>query len=870
MKRTSINNKKIISIIIGVFVGAVILGLGLNRGIIYCEVISLIEKAEILEKNEKYQEAIELLRNAQAKAFTKGLQAKINQNLEKYHKEVGKNKERISKEKIGIISLDSKEYKKGEILVKYKKDKINLKTASGRRGAENLTALKSTKIKKNIKFINASLLEIQDKKTVEQKIAELERDPNVAYAEPNYIYRTFATPNDPSFSELWGLNNTGQVVNGVGGVNDADIDAPEAWDITTGNSNVVIAVIDTGVDYNHPDLSSNIWSNSDEIAENNIDDDGNGYIDDTRGWDFWSYDNDPFDPDSHGTHVSGTIAAIGNNAQGVTGVNWIAKIMPVRFIGPYGGYLSDAILSIDYAVDNGAKILSNSWGGGGYAQALYDAIEAAKDAGVLFVAAAGNSGQDSDLYPLYPAAYNLDNIVSVAATGQSDELASFSNYGVKSVDVGAPGTNIYSTIIPERTAFFSDDMELGPGNWNAEAPWTLSEVASNSPTHSWECPGQPGTNSSLVLSAPLNLSNKNGPQLIFYSWLDMGLGVDDWLFIEISTDGTLWDLLGAIWYNADFTGYVVDLSDYEGENTVYIRFRLYMDSGSDPQMGAYIDDVQFSSFPETYTGNEYDYYNGTSMATPHVSGLAGLLLGYKQNLTWSEIKNLILWNGDQKSSLENKTLTERRINAFKSFEQAPPTGTIRINNNATYTNSSIVTLNLKAWDYPAGGNSGVSHMRFSNNASIWTSWQSYKRTYSWNLIVPTYGGSTTQGRKYVYAQFRDKMGNISTIKSDAIIYDKTAPTGWIKINNGAYSTTNRYVTLYLSASDNYSGVRWMRFSNNGKRWTGWMYYKTRYYKWNITSSFYGGTSSKGTKCVYVMLKDKAGNAILRKDCIVYR
>jgi subtilisin family serine protease len=278
--------------------------------------------------------------------------------------------------------------------------------------------------------------------TTDQAIANLSNDSRIEYIEPNWIVSTNATPNDPSFDNLWGLNNTGQ----TGGTIDADIDAPEAWDTQTGN-NVVVGVIDTGVDYNHPDLAENIWTNPGEIAGDGIDNDANGYVDDIHGWDFVNNDSDPFDDNGHGTHVSGTIAATGNNSTGVTGVSWSADIMGLKFLDAYGyGSTFDAVKAVEYATQMGADLTNNSWGGGGYSEALYDAIAAAGTAGKLFVAAAGNSGLNSDIFPAYPASYDLDNIISVAATDHNDALAYFSNYGVASVDLGAPGVNIYSTL----------------------------------------------------------------------------------------------------------------------------------------------------------------------------------------------------------------------------------------------------------------------------------------------------------------------------------------------------------------------------------------------------------------------------------------
>ena len=260
-------------------------------------------------------------------------------------------------------------------------------------------------------------------------------------AEPDYIVHASLTPADPSYAQLWGLHNTGQ----TGGVADADIDAPEAWEIATGSRSIRVGVIDTGIDYNHPDLAANIWTNPGEIAGNGIDDDANGYIDDIHGWDFANDDADPMDDHFHGTHCAGTIGGVGGNALGVVGVNWQVTLVAIKFLGLYGGTTSDAVESVSYATLLGLDLTSNSWGGGGYSEALREAIAEAGAAGQLFIAAAGNSAQNTDLAVNYPSGYDLDNIVSVAATDHADQLASFSNYGSVSVDLGAPGVAIYST-----------------------------------------------------------------------------------------------------------------------------------------------------------------------------------------------------------------------------------------------------------------------------------------------------------------------------------------------------------------------------------------------------------------------------------------
>ncbi len=257
-------------------------------------------------------------------------------------------------------------------------------------------------------------------------------NPDIMICEPNFVLEALVTPNDAKYSSLWGMEK---------------IDMPSAWGSSTGSQSVVVAVIDTGVDYTHPDLAQNMWVNPGEIAGNGKDDDANGYIDDIYGVNVLSNTGNPYDDNSHGTHVSGTIGAVGNNGLGVAGVNWQVRIMGVKFLSAGGGgTLYGAVAGINYAVANGAQVINASWGGGGFSQALYNSINTARSAGVLFVAAAGNSGLDNDLYPNYPAAYDLDNIISVAATGQNDSLASFSNYGLVSTDIAAPGVSILSTV----------------------------------------------------------------------------------------------------------------------------------------------------------------------------------------------------------------------------------------------------------------------------------------------------------------------------------------------------------------------------------------------------------------------------------------
>ncbi len=315
-----------------------------------------------------------------------------------------------------------------------------------------------------------------------QTLDALKANSRVQLVQPDAKITAQMIPNDSRFSELWAMNNSGQ----TGGGFDADIDAAEAWDKATGTGQTVVAVIDTGVDYTHPDLKDNIWTNTREIAGNGRDDDGNGYVDDIRGWDFFNNDANPMDDNGHGTHVSGTIGAVGNNSIGVAGVNWRTKIMPLKFLGGDGsGYLSGAIDAVNYAVANGARLSNNSWGGGPYDATLGKAISNAAAKGHIFVAAAGNDSQNNDTTTSYPSGYNYDNIVAVAATDHLDNLAYFSNYGVNTVDIAAPGVNILSTLPGNTYGSYSGTSMATPHvtgalslYWDANPKATYKEVIS--------------------------------------------------------------------------------------------------------------------------------------------------------------------------------------------------------------------------------------------------------------------------------------------------------------------------------------------------------------------------------------------------------
>lgn len=281
--------------------------------------------------------------------------------------------------------------------------------------------------------------------TVPKALVALRRATDlVEHAGPDHLAHIAVTPNDAGYASLWGLHNTGQ----GGGTADVDVDAPEAWSLHTGSRSVLVGVLDTGIDMTHPDLVANLWTNPHEVAGNGLDDDANGYIDDVHGWDFYNNDSNAQDDHGHGTHVAGSLGAVGNNVTGVTGICWKVSIAGLKFLGSNGiGYTSDAIEAVYYATSIGAMLTSNSWSGGEYETLLETAIEDADQHGSLFVVAAGNASNNNDISARYPSSYANQNVMSVAAVNRTGALAGFSSYGLASVDIGAPGEEIYSTTL---------------------------------------------------------------------------------------------------------------------------------------------------------------------------------------------------------------------------------------------------------------------------------------------------------------------------------------------------------------------------------------------------------------------------------------
>lgn len=601
-------------------------------------------------------------------------------------------------------------YVPGEVLVKFKDEASSSRITSLNvdMGAKELSAVSAKAGVIHRYKLDGTL-------SVDEAIMTYRSNPAVEYAEPNYLYTLQTIPSDAQFGTLWGLHNVGQAVNGTVGKPDADIDAPEAWDIATGSSNVIIAVIDSGIAYDHPDLAPNIWTNPGEIAGDGVDNDGNGLVDDVRGWDFLMNDNDPMDPidlnpggnEGHGTHVAGTIAGAGNNGTGITGVMWSASLMALKAGGVDRSLSTIGIISaIHYAIAKGARVINASFIGPECSLAFYDTVRAANDAGVLFVAAAGNGGTDgvgdnNDSTPNFPSNFSapsvcagqqtaaLANVIAVAATDENDQLAGFSNFGTTTVQVAAPGVRINSTKPTSNiTTVLSHNFDSGPtglgyifggtnGTWGFTNSASFSQPNSltDSPTGSYQ-----NNTDSFAMGPLFSTTGQRGCRLDSRLRLQTELDTDGVLAETSSNNGASWQIINGFSgsSNAQFVPFTWgDISD--GAIDSRFRFR-FISNGSLTFDGVYIDNVRVVCVAGSPSiTSDYQFFQGTSMATPHVAGLAGLLLSVNPNLTVAQLRNAILNTVDRKASLSGKVSTGGRINARAALASLVANFTINVN-----------------------------------------------------------------------------------------------------------------------------------------------------------------------------------------------
>ncbi len=580
----------------------------------------------------------------------------------------------------------------GELIVKYK-------PGIHRKAAKELANKLGISTVKKIKFIDADHIRLPSHLTVDEALSIYRNNPDVEWAEPNYIRRAMAVlpPNDTFFDNLWGLYNSGQRVNGISGREGADIDMLEAWEKTTDCSNIIIAIIDSGIDPNHPDLKNNLWTNPDEIADNGIDDDGNGYVDDIHGWNFVNNNNDLSDSNDHGTHAAGIIAAQGDNELGITGVCRSAAIMPLKFLDTHGtGSSVNEINAIAYAVANGAKIINASFGEAGYLTGEYNAIKEAGDAGLLFIAAAGNAGFDNDAKPvdekIYPGSYDLDNIICVAASDQNERLPSWSNYGATTVDVAAPGTNIYGPI-PDRQVIWRERFGSGTAGWDLTGTWGLTAFSHDSDSlYSLSTSPSGDYDPDLNITAGSPVIDLSGKRMTLMTFFLLGRSEKNYdkLYIETSssTDGA-WtnqtvEVRSSTGENTHFKNGIsgaysawaearVLLTILDGSSQAYMRFRFETDSTNanyETYDGWRVDDIRIEALDDSYPlpeENHYKFFNGTSFATPFVSGVAGLIWSETPGLSSSQVKDSIISGSEKLPAFEDRVLSGGRINANNSL-----------------------------------------------------------------------------------------------------------------------------------------------------------------------------------------------------------
>ena len=555
------------------------------------------------------------------------------------------------------------------------------------------------------------LVEVEPGQSPAAAVAALAADPAVAVAERDAYIDVHGIPNDPLFGQLWGLRNTGAGVAGVGGaVAGDDANVVVAWDRAVGTPATVVADIDSGYRFQHPDLASVVWTNPDEIANNGVDDDANGFVDDVHGWDFVgenlsaiSPDNNPSDENlvsgGHGVHTAGTIGARGDDGFGMTGVARNVSIMPLRVCSnvPATSELkctvSGLVAAINYAGQEGARVANISLGGNTYNQAEVNAI--AENPETLYVISAGNDGGDNDgggAAPKghhYPCDYRpdtessppvsgaIDNVVCVAATDQADKLASFSDWGATSVDLAAPGTEILSTF-PKQEVPLSDDFETNDFAANWDSSGFGRAPAGDGPLTSFGLTDSPG-------ATPLANSATWAERAESVA-IPAGAGSCRIKGLRSKKGGVL--RYGVVIDGLTTRNFTVS-ADTEGSALVFFQsarqldfgghdLRLYFEyeAGATPLAsdGAWLDDVRIECYGPINAGPDFAFLQGTSMAAPHVTGAAALLFSIKPAASVTEVRNALLQSAEQVPSLAGKTTTGGRLDVAAALDLLVPVG----------------------------------------------------------------------------------------------------------------------------------------------------------------------------------------------------
>lgn len=522
-------------------------------------------------------------------------------------------------------------YKPGELLVKFKDGVSDNNIESLHK------ALGSTVIARQPRH-NMDQVKIRSGLSETYAVGAYANSPIVEIVERHALRYPQEAPNDPLFSSQWALQN---------------ISAPHAWDFTQGLPDIVIAVIDTGVDYDHPDLAENIWTNQAEVSGvPGIDDDRNGFVDDLRGWDFADNDNYPLDVDGHGTHVAGIISASGNNAAGIAGVCWNVRIMGLK-VQPDGEEAMESaavIDAIDYAIDQGARIINCSFGSGGDSTLEKAAYNRLKIAGGLAVCAAGNSGENTDILANrnYPSCYDLNNIISAAASMENDDLASFSNFGPVSVDLAAPGANVISTL-PAWTSRESRVIAHGPSTDIGITAIAMLYAGITDETgitaNAYDCglgypadfPEHVKVNIALIRRGEIFFSEKTANAMNAGA---IAVIIDNNVVDSLDQDG------GTLGASGNWIP-VVSISKADGEILRAMETPL----------------VTVVNTPVS-TAAAYGTKSGTSFAAPHVSGAAGLILSKSPDLDYVQLRAALLETVDKVPALDGKLAAAGRLNVL--------------------------------------------------------------------------------------------------------------------------------------------------------------------------------------------------------------
>jgi thermitase len=594
-----------------------------------------------------------------------------------------------------LRSLDvqaNRAYVPGEVLVRFEPGTSSVERRSARREA-------------GVEFDDALVLPrtetVEVDGSVSAAVRRLERQPGVAYAQPNYRYEALAVepPDDTLFEQLWGLSDPAKP--------DPGVSALEAWEDNKG-AGQAIAVLDTGVDLTHPDIEGNLWTNTvEDLGLKGIDEDLNGQVDDVHGYDFVDDDGDPDDYQFHGTHVAGTAAAIADNSEGIAGVAPEAETMAVRVLdGDGSGSTAEIAEGIVYAAENGADVINMSLGGpAGNDQATEDAIELAGAEDTVVVAAAGNDGTNNDVEPHTPCSLPQANLICVAALNQNGALAGFSNFGVKSVDLAAPGTSILSAKTDYGPAVFSDDFESGLGNWSTEAfdggiEWGPSTVAASGTQSATDSPsgnyGQAPDSSTtaesdLFTTSAIDLTGERGCRVHFRAMYEIEKSFDTFFAGAISdtpsVDGIALDGTSP-GFPGSFAREEASISDLDRRDDVRPLFGIFSDQFVQLD-GAYVDDVRLICRDESYIDAEvspatlydepnvgnYVRFQGTSMAAPHVSGVVALVRAAAPSLNAVQVVNAVLTGASAipTPSFTRRTATEGIADACQAIAVA--TGT---------------------------------------------------------------------------------------------------------------------------------------------------------------------------------------------------